>query len=33
MEISSMIVSALALGASAGIKGVAEKSIKDAYTS
>lgn len=32
MEISSMIVTALALGASAGIKGIAEKSIKDTYT-
>lgn len=31
MEISSMIVTALALGASSGIKGIAEKSIKDAY--
>jgi hypothetical protein len=31
MDISSMIVTALALGASSGIQGVAEKSIKDAY--
>lgn len=31
MEISSMIVTALALGATSGIKGVTEKSIKDAY--
>lgn len=31
MELSSMIVSALVLGASAGIKGIAETSIIDAY--